>query len=447
MSAPSRFRSPVALAALVVGVLVTTLLTAPDGPANASSRATQSNPTGRAAGSPSNGSGYLEVGLSTTTDGQILITWKRPGPLSRLRSYDVQVGVNYRLTTKVRHYKVSRKRQSIVVPPAFSATRYSGNFSFVRLVVHRSNGTRGTRPAKWIQTPLGAGCPSGSDRATIGTFNVETWGADVRHGSRTRFNWSKRGPRVVRTILRSGAHAVAIQEATGRAGGGHGKRRQSPWILAHLNADDPDPAAHWVDALPEDAYRGEGHIGTRVFFDANKYDKLASGFDRIRDPHAPTAYAPWVRLMGAGGSTSPFILVSTHLANTDTRRAFNARNREIKQVIALTQRLRDTYGGQVVLAGDFNSTVDIKPYNGVQTALLRAGFYDAFASAKIVHSDFATTNSLKFPVRRSPHRRDYIMTVGGTPGSCRYVNYAYRKASQVASDHFMQAATVPVSAG
>ena len=441
MSARPGCRFVAALASMTVGVLVAPLLTATH-----AASAPPGNPTGTAAGSPRNGSEYLKVSLATTSDGQIRVSWKRPAPASRLKSFDVQVGVNFRLTTKVRHYQVSRKRQSIVVPPAFSATRYSGNFSFVRVVVKRSNGSRGTSPAKWIQTPLGAGCPSGGDKATIGTFNVRTWGSDVRRGDK-RFNWSKRGPRVVRTILRSGAHAVAIQEATGRAGGGHGKRRQSPWILAHLNADDPDRAARWVDALPENAYRGDGRIGTRVFFDAHKFDKLASGFRRIPDKHAPTAYAPWVRLQGAGGSTSPFILVGTHLANTDSRRAFNARNREIKQVIDLTQRLRNTYGGQVVLAGDLNSTVDIKPYNGVQTALLRAGFYDAFASARIVHSDFATTNSLRFPVRRSPHRRDYIMTVGGTPGSCRYVNFAYRKASRAASDHFMQAATIPVSPG
>jgi endonuclease/exonuclease/phosphatase family metal-dependent hydrolase len=445
MSAPSRSRIPRAvLGALTGSVLVVTTVVASDSAQSAP--AARGNPTGTAAGSPPNGKGYLAVSLATTDDGQIRVSWKRPGPASRFTGFDVRVGVNWRLTTQVRHYKVSRKKQSIVVPPAFGATSYSGNFSFVRVGVRRSNGTRGTAATKWIQTPLAAGCPSGGDRATIGTFNVRTWAADVRRGNK-RFNWSKRGPRVVRTILRSGAHAVAIQEATGRAGNGHGKKRQSPWILAHLNTDDPDRDARWRDALPEDSYRGDGHVGTRVFYDANRFDKLASGFDRIPDKHAPTAYAPWVRLRGKGGSTSPFVLVSTHLANTDSRRAFNARNREIAKVIDLTRRLRSSYGGQVVLAGDFNSTVDIKPYNGVQVALLRAGFYDAFASARIVHSAFATTNSFKFPVRRSPHRRDYIMTTGGALGSCRYVNHAYRSASRAASDHFMQTATVPVSAG
>lgn len=429
------------LAALAAVVLVTPFLTATE-----AASAPRGNPTGTAAGSPRNGSEYLEVSLAATNDGQIRVSWKRPSPVSRIKGFDVRVGINKSMNAKVRRYAVSRKRQSFVVPPAFGASAYSGNFSFIKVAIHRTNGTTGGSPVKWIQTPLAAGCPSGSDKATVGTFNVRTWGADVHRGS-TRFNWSARGPRVVRTILRSGAHVVAIQEASGRPGKGYGNVRQIRWILSHLNQDDPDSAAHWVDANPEDAYTGDGHVGTRVFYDANKFSKLASGFTRIRDAKVPTAYAPWVRLQGAGGTTSPFAFVGTHLASTASRKAYLARNRQIKTVIDLTRRLHDTYGGQVILAGDFNSTVDTKPYNAVQLTLMRAGFYDSFATARLVHSDFASTNNLNFPVRRSPHRRDYILTMGGTPGSCRHVNHAYRSASQAASDHFMQSATVPVSAG
>ena len=139
------------------------------------------------------------------------------------------------------------------------------------------------------------------------------------------------------------------------------------------------------------------------------------------------------------------MLVSTHLADGERGRVAARRNKQTVQVVNVVKSLRNRFGGQVILAGDLNSTVNTKPYNTVQYALLKRGFYDSFASARIVNSRFGTTNNFAFPVRATPHRRDYIFTYGGTRGSCRYVNRAYTRPSQTASDHFMQVATVPVS--
>lgn len=427
--------------------LTATALSAPVTGAGATEReqrAARGNPTGTAAGSQRNGAGNLSVGLATTGDGRIRVTWQRPAPASKLKNFVVQVGVNRSLNRQVHRYAVSRARQSIVVPTAAGATPGSGNFSYVKVTVHRPNGSRSSSPAKWIQTPIGAPCPAGSDKATVGTFNVRTWAGDKTIRS-PLFRWKARGPKVVRDILRSGAHAVAIQEASGKAGPGHGTKRQSRWLLSQLNAKDPDSAARWVDALPVNAYL-HGLVGTRVFYDAHKFTKLDAGFTRIRDPHSPNAYTPWARLQGVGATTSPFVMVGTHLATGESSRAVRIRNRQVQGVISVVERLHSRFGGQVILGGDFNSTIDTKPANTVQQALLRAGFYDAFATHRLFNSRFPSTNGFNFPLHLSPRRRDYLMTYGGVQGSCRYVNMAYRQASRTASDHFMQVATLPVSA-
>lgn len=427
------------VAVLTATVLIGTALPAP-GASAAPRQVERSNSTGTAAGSAPNGSAYMSLSLQTTSDGQILVSWKRPASPSRLVRFVVKVGTNRSLAGRVHSYDVNRTKQSVVVPQAFGATRASGNFSFVKLYVKRRNGTTGATPAKWIQAPLAAPCPATQDRVNIGTFNVRTWG-----GKRPpkRFSWKVRGNRVVHEIRRSGAHAVAIQEASGRANSGFGRLRQNRWIIARLNAEDKK--ARWVDARSDDVYAGKGLVGTRVIYDANAFRRLDGGLTTIRIPGTGNAYAPWVRLQATDGSSSPFVLMSTHLANGNSGRSVRIRNRQIAKVIELSTSLQGKFGGQVILGGDMNSTAYTKPYNTVDIALLRAGFYDAFATHRLGNSKFATTNDFDFPVRVTPFRRDYIMSLGPTQGSCRYVNLAYTRSSQAASDHFMQVATLPLS--
>ena len=113
-------------------------------------------------------------------------------------------------------------------------------------------------------------------------------------------------------------------------------------------------------------------------------------------------------------------------------------------MIRVARDLRNRFHDQVIIAGDLNSTANTKPYNNVQRALLRAGMYDAYASKHIAGGKYPTTNMFKFPVRPTPHRRDYILTFGAVRGSCGYRNMAYTQRSRVASDHFMQVASLPL---
>jgi endonuclease/exonuclease/phosphatase family metal-dependent hydrolase len=117
----------------------------------------------------------------------------------------------------------------------------------------------------------------------------------------------------------------------------------------------------------------------------------------------------------------------------------------VQKLIDILRTLQAQYGGQVIMAGDLNSTANTRPYNNVQHALLGAGLYDSYATSQITNGRYSTSNNFNFPVRPTPGRRDYIMTLGPIQGSCAYRNQAYTSVSRVASDHFLQAATLPLA--
>jgi len=430
---------------LVAGVLVAGALTAPVAVAahtDAPRRAT--NPTGTAAGSQPNGAGNLKVRLASTADGRLRVSWKRPAPAGKLRKFVVRVGPNRKLNSRVHTYKVKARKQSITVDRAFGTAPTSGNYSFVRVTVYRKAGSHGSSPTKWIQAPVAAACTAApQDRVTVGTFNVRTWAADARKGT-GKYNWDVRGDHAVKEILDSGVRAIAIQEASGPSNAGFGPREQDEWIIDRLNRTDQTPGAHWVDALTDDDYRGRGLVGTRVFYDASRFVELAAGLQRIPDPKAADSLVPWVRLQATSRDQAPFILTSNHLRTGDKRGDFVIRGRQVQTLIGILRNLQAQYGGQVIMAGDLNSTANTKPFNNVQHALIAAGLYDSYATSRIANAKYSTSNNFSFPVRPTPGRRDYIMSLGPLQGSCGYVNRAYRTASRVASDHFLQVATLPL---
>ncbi|WP_155993225.1 endonuclease/exonuclease/phosphatase family protein [Nocardioides sp. URHA0020] len=437
--------SPVirAAQAIVAGVLLGGVLVA--APADArpvapgASERRVPNPTGVASGSYPNGAEYLKLSLATLKDGRLRVSWVRPGKY--VKRYVVKVGVNRQLDVETKSYRVGRKRQALIVPRAAGTYTSSGNYSFVKLTVYRKDGTVGSSPTKWIQAPIGTPCTAATkNRVTVGTFNVRTWTADPIKGA---FSWNLRRKHVISEIKRSGAHVVAVQEASGQVDQGFGNITQREWIVKALNV--ADPAANWVPAMSDDFYKPFTHSlgGTRIFFDANRFTKLNEGLLRIPDAGAPKdSMLPWVRLQATG--QAPFVFTSNHLDLGDAPSDVKVRGREISKVISKAKQLRATYGNQVIVAGDMNSTINNRPYNNVQRALLKAGFYDAFATTKLSGAKFPTTNQYKFPLKPTPLRRDYIMTLGSVKGSCSYRNLYYTSKSLIASDHFMQVATLPL---
>ncbi|MBS4753217.1 hypothetical protein KG112_10425 [Nocardioides sp. zg-ZUI104] len=436
----------------VLVVLLCGALVAGFADAGGAARKAKSNPTGVASGSYQNGTKYLKLSLTNTRDGRIKVSWKKPGKY--VKKYVVKVGVSRQLDVETRKYKVSRKKRSVIVSRAAGAYPQSGNYTFVKVFVYRKGGGRSETPTKWIQTPIGAACTAApANRVTVGAFNIRTWTAD-----KGAFSWANRRANVVNEIRRSGARAVAIQEASGQPDQGYGSLPQNEVVLRALNA--ADTSADWRDAIPQEWYRPlPGSLGgTRVFYDANRFQMLAGtdadmgngrGLLRIKDKGAPKdTMVPWVRLQAIDAARrptqAPFILASVHMHLGERLADVQTRGRQVNQVISLLKNLHKKYGDQVVLAGDLNSTVATKPNNNVQRALMRAGFYDAFASARISGAKYQTTNQFKFPLKASPLRRDYILTYGRVKGSCAYVNRVYGSKSQVASDHFMQVASLPL---
>lgn len=453
MSAPLVARHLQILVAGACLLLAGTLLApSADGQqAGRSERRASTNPTGAASGSEANRRGHLKLSLSTTANGRIKVTWVRPGRVSQFRRFVVQVSPTRTMETRVRSYRVTRRRQSVIVSRAAGATPASGNYSFVNVVAVRTNGKRGGSSTKWIQAPITSPCrASAGNQVAVAAFNVRTWSADPAPSA--QLSWTRRGDNVISEILRSGARAIAIQEASGKANVGFGPSTQQRWILDRLNA--ADPGARWVDALDDLAYRPPrgrtpGHVGTRVFYDANKYVELASGLSRIVDRDVEKdSLVPWARLRSVSGTQAPFVLTSNHLTlgAPRSRKDWTARGRQAVQTIAIHRELQSRFGDQVILAGDLNSTANTRPYNNVQHLLMNAGFYDTYASATIVGGQYPTTSLSKFPLYRTPLRRDYIMTLGPTKGSCGYRNQAYHRPSQVASDHLLQLARVPLPA-
>ncbi|WP_244928125.1 hypothetical protein [Nocardioides sp. W7] len=453
MPALSRHRLVTPLVAGTVLLLGGTLLSTPAHAHQEAAERRNANPTGTASGSARNGTGNLKVHLAATNDGRIKVTWERSRRVAGFKRVAVKVSPSRKMNVKVRSYRVSRKRHAKVVSHAFGAVPASGNYSFVKVVGYRRDGSKTASPAKWIQAPITAACTAApQDQVTVAAFNVRSWAADRNLGPRR--NWTLRGDNVVSEILRSGAHALAIQEASGSERLGFSNKPQRRWILDRLNDVDPDRSARWVDALDDEAYRPPkgrrpGLVGTRVFYDASKFRKLDSGLARIVDPgFNKDSLIPWARLQSVSGDQAPFVLTSNHLrvGVVGSRKEWKIRARQVVKTIQILRSLQSRFGDQLILGGDLNSTANTLPYNNVHRALMRAGFYDAYATRRIAGGKFPTTQDSRFPVYRTPLRRDYLLTLGAVKGSCGYRNQVYNRRSQIASDHFLQAATLPLPA-
>ena len=445
-------------AAMVAGAAVASLTTvAPTqaaapaaAPASASASERQrANTTGTAAGSLANGQGNLKVGLALLPDGKIKVTWKRPAKPAAIKRFVVMSGPNRLLDNRVSSKKVSRKAQSTIIAPAYGVVPDSGAFTFVKVVIHRKTGQVGASPTKWIGAPITADCSAVApdDQVTVGSFNIRNWQAETRKGNRT-YPWEVRGGNVVKQIVASGARAVAIQEASGPEDVGYGPLEQDEWLIGQLNATDPAGPV-WADVLTDDHYKNPGRTpglkGTRVFYDTRRYTVLDRGLYRFTVPGlASDSLMPWARLQALDGLSAPFVLTSNHFFQGEDQRAWNIRNQQVAKLKSAVQELHARFGDQIIIAGDLNETANTNPYNNVHLQLVQMGAFDAYATTNSVNTQYSTTNSLDFPVRPTPNRRDYILTYGTVRGSCQYTNLAYRTADQVASDHFMQVATLPL---
>jgi endonuclease/exonuclease/phosphatase family metal-dependent hydrolase len=390
--------------------------------------------------------GFLNVRLSNVSSDQLRVTWD---PVASADYYQVVTASSRRMDAERQSHRVEAGGSStVVVDHVHDARPESGNFTFVEIVVHRRDGSTSDTKTSWIAPPPVA--PSepraGDNSVELATFNVRTWGADKSQKAAT--SWTHRRARIVRTMVRSGAGVFLIQEASGtRRQRVAGRRFQYQDLARRL----PARYALARKALYTYRGRGAGSQGNRIIYDTRLYQKLGQGYFRMPSSSMSTnRWVPWVKLRVRAAPSVAFYAMSMHFRSGDDRPGsttyFRARQKQAAQMMRKVREL-GARGQTVYVGGDFNSTSNSRPYNGVQRTFLDAGMYDAFATKARTNGKYPTTNGFRFPVSPQPYRRDYLMAYQAPEGSYGFKNHAYRSRSSLASDHFMQSATLPVNTG
>jgi endonuclease/exonuclease/phosphatase family metal-dependent hydrolase len=379
-----------------------------------------------------NGQGPLKVKLTNTANGKIKVHWKGKGPRKNFKPWKIVTSISRDMTIDRKVYHAKGKKRSKVVKHAVGVTPASGDYTFVKIYAKRKHGLKGgSSPTHWIQAPVTA-VPTGNDRLVVGTFNVRNANLDPS-GS---YTWDNRKGNVFRNITSSGAGIVNLQEASGQNGNDLFQMREIAQGTGY-------------DLVNSGYYRNGGAItgeqGTRILYDAARYQVVASGAQLLStDGGVSAPWAAWAEFR-ENATGRLFYDISIHLTTGKARAAEKLRSQQTGEVIGLAKHLTAAHGNhEVFVAGDSNSTTNNKPRPMVHPQFVKAGFYDAFATRSITGQAYPTTNNFEFPVKPGPFRRDLILTYNGPRGSFWYHNQWYNSASQAASDHFMQSAELPL---
>lgn len=372
-----------------------------------------------------NGHGLYKVRLANTADGRIKVSWKLKKSRSKgFKKWKIVTSTSRKLGTDTKVYHVKAKKRSVIVKHAASVTPASGDYTFVKVFSIPKHGKKHGSSTHWIQAPITA-TPSGSGSVVIGTFNVRDAAISSDTGARA---WSNRKQHVIDTINGSGAAVVNLQEASGMNASGNALSQAldlqtGPWRLANTNY------------YPG----GTGSQGTRILYNSNVVS-LVQGSEHSA-PVAGNRFIEWAKFTDRTGHS--FWDISMHLLSGKAASAERTRAQEAQQIAATARQLHAD-GSAVFLGGDSNSTIYSKPKGLVHRALIGAGFYDSFATRSITNQAYPTTNDFSFPVKASPHRRDLILSYGAPLGSYWYKNLYYNDTAQLASDHYMQVAQLPL---
>lgn len=392
--------------------------------------------------------GVFSLGLKTLSDGRIKVTWKTAIRNRAISKFRIAVSTSRKMDQNVKYYTLSRKKRAAIVNPASLVTPASGDYSFVKLYLYPKSRPKSpySSPTRWIKAPVTV-VPSSAGQVTLGTFNIRTWNGEANLPAVQK--WSHRRPNVASEIAASGAGIVGVQEASGTKNGGYGNVRQWQFVLNDLGngwaVTNPDYYKH---PAPNNAV--DGLQGTRILYDSDDYMLLDQGYMDVGKPNpSATVWIPWARFEQKSSGLR-FTVFSAHLTvDADPAKGpyvmAQLRVAETQKISAKVDDFRATYPGeQVFVLGDMNSTIYTPPNNTVHREFVRQGFYDAFASAVVENGQYPTTNSFVFPVVSSPQRRDYILSKGPLKGAYSYVNRVYQSPDLLASDHYMQVATMPI---
>lgn len=391
--------------------------------------------------------GELHVKLNNTSDGKVHVAWDA-APGSSV-SYWVQIATDRQMTMHSQRFDVPPGDTSLDVPHASLVTPYSGDYTFVKVHIDRPGTANDSgTPTDWIK-PTPVAPPTTGSQVRIATFNIRRWAAsDAPRKKRTPVSWTVRRAKIASTIKWSGAGVVFLQEASGSS---QYKVAGKLWQFQDLARRLPTKYKLTSGGLYTNGKKVIGSQGARILYDTTRYQLVTTGY--LKPPAFSPAgirWQPWA-LLRDRVSHDEFYAVSAHLESgadpSTSRRLYDMRGRQATFLALQLKKLAAT-GRGVYLGGDFNSTSNTKPDNNVHRILVASGWYDSFATTRIVRgAGYPTTNDFHFPVKPGPFRRDYIMSLGAPAGSYWYANYAYNTRSTFASDHFMQMAQLPVKAG
>lgn len=389
----------------------------------------------------------LDFSLRNTAGGRIEVTWQRVDRAVRyyvVRASDRDMR-NERERTMVPNPS-SGETVSTVVSHVPSATPESGNKTVVEIQWVLPNGTQRDTRAEWIMRPppTPAQPQSLTNSVKIATFNVRNW---ARNPNRSDpLHWSSRLPRIVSEVKSANPGVLLVQEASGAPGKGIAGRK---WQYQHLAKRLPDRYRLGYRGLHLHDGKFRGTQGNRAYYDSTRYRKLRSGYFRMPGWSLKrNRWVDWVLLRSKADPRVEFYAASVHLTHkldaAGSTRHYDRRLRQIGKVTRKATQWANT-GRTVFVGGDLNSTSSSKPDNGVHRMLMAAGFYDSYATTNQINGQYPTsTFGFRFPVKESPARRDYLLSLNAPTGSYGSENHVYRSMDKVQSDHFMQSAVMPV---
>ena len=339
---------------------------------------------------PAAADGYLNVRLSNTSDGRVLVRWDLPA--GQVDHFKVATAASRHMDARPWSDNVGGTVTRLVVDHRPGVTPASGAYTFVELTAYMKNGDKNDTRTTWIR-PEPASPPAGADRVKVATFNVRTWGAD--RSQRAWNSWTHRRARVARSMVNSGAGVFLLQEASGSPKLRVSGRRWQYQDLLRLLPDRYNLARR---ATYKYHGRTRGAQGNRIIYDASRYAKRDAGYFRMPGGTIrANRWVPWV-LLRSKQTGSEFYAMSMHFKSGDDRPGsytyFRIRQTQAARMVSKAQALAN-HGRTVYAGGDFNSTSNSLPYNGVQQAFMDAGFYDGFSAQ---HHQRAVPHDQRLPV-------------------------------------------------
>lgn len=412
----------ISAAVLATAALAAALLAAPAAPATAA-KATND--------------GHKHISVSQK-NGKIVVKWL---PTLGVKYFLVKTASTPDMTQNVKSYKVTKKKTTVTVAPTKYAVAGTGNYTFVRVYAVKK-GKIGVSPYKQVRMTTAAPA-AGTTPETIATYNVKTAELPEVAGH----TWAQRVSAVANQIQQSNAAVVALEEAGSpgtdfttvitKVDGHNTQSKDFYWQFEQLR----DSVGGMYALADSDEYASGtllGKEGTRILYDTTKVTMLNQGFFAPSTVDKYLRYVPWAQFQD-NATGKKFYFIAAHLDNRDSE--YQLRLKQIAAVIAKAKEFSST-GEQVILAGDMNSNIYSRPYNAVDQALIKAGFFDSYAAKTNVNEFYVTFNDFSAP-KKSASRTDYIMTYGQAPGAFSYKNWIVRGGT-IPSDHYMQTASVPI---